>query len=131
MEQNNILEIAKKGFEAWNSALQTRDPEKVSELYRNDCTFMPTFPEKGKEIVGKNGVADYFSHFLLKLPYGKIIREEIKEISEGIIRHSGLYDFEIGEEGNRTIVHAKFIFEWKKENEQWKILFHGSFPMSN
>lgn len=125
----NSLEIVHQNFNSWNEALQTRNPEKVAELYRDDCTFMPTFPEEGKEIVGKEGVADYFSHFLLKHPRGIIIKEEVTQISEKVFRHNGLYDFEIGEDGKREIAHAIFIFEWKEENGEYGILFHGSFPM--
>lgn len=125
------LNIFNNFFRKWNNALQTRNPEKVDELYLDDCLFMPTFPEKGKEIVRKDGVADYFSHFLLKKPLGSIVRVEIQNVSDDIIKYSGLYNFEVGEENNRTISPAKFIFDLKKENEQWRILFHGSFPMSN
>lgn len=128
-KKENALEIATRNFAIWNEALQTRNPEKVAELYRDDCTFMPTFPEEGKEIVGKDGVADYFSHFLLMLPLGVVIRGTVTQVSENVIRYNGLYDFEISEEGKRTIAHAKFIFEWKEENGKYGILFHGSFPI--
>jgi len=125
----DIDKIFEDFFMKWNDSLQTKDPEKVSALYRDDCLFMPTFPEKGKEIVKKDGVSNYFSHFLLKNPFGRIVKVETQIVSNDVIKYAGLYDFEVGEEGSRTVAHAKFIFELKKENDEWKILFHGSFPI--
>lgn len=130
MEQKpNLQEIAKKNFETWNNALQTKSPEEVAKLYRDDCVFLPTFPEEGKEVVGKSGVADYFEHFLKKFPFGVIMEEEVRGIDENSLFHAGRYNFEVGPENNRTIAKAKFTFIWKKDENGWKIFLHDSSPV--
>jgi uncharacterized protein (TIGR02246 family) len=125
-----ISKITKENFEMWNDAIQTKDPVRVSKIYREDCLFLPTFPQKGKEIVSKNGVGDYFNHFLLKSPKGTIIEESSRSCGLDVIIHAGKYDFEIGPDGDRSIVHAKFTFIWKLEDNEWKILLHDSSPLN-
>ena len=127
--EKSILELAREQFKTWNDALQTKNPAEVAKLYRDDCLLLPTFPEDGKEAVGKEGVKDYFDHFLTKSPIGIIITEEVKEKAKNLIKYSGKYDFEVGLNGKREIIHAEYIFIWKKENEKWGIIFHYSAPL--
>jgi len=131
-KKEGVLEIVKKNFESWNNALQTRNPEEVAKLYREDCVFLPTFPEKGKELVTKDGVSDYFEHFLKKLPSGIVVADEVRELSKDLVSHAGKYNFEVGPADNRTISNAKFTFIWKKdENGNWGILLHDSSPLNS
>lgn len=127
--QNNIehietaLDIAHQNFSLWNETLQSRDPEKVAELYVENASFLPTLQTIKN---GRGGAAEYFVHFLEKNPFGSIIEETVQQISEEIIVHSGLYDFEIGPENERSVAHARFTFVWQRMNNEWKILHHHS-----
>jgi len=78
--KQNFLEIAHENFERWNEALQTKDAKKVAELYAEDNTFLPTM--SGDFKFGQKGAEDYFEHFLLKNPFGKIVTEKIQPLGE-------------------------------------------------
>jgi len=123
--KQNFLEIAHENFQRWNDSLQTRDAKKVAELYSEDNTFHPTMSGDFKS--GQKGAEDYFKHFLLKNPFGKIIEEKIQPLGEDSYLHSGLYDFEIGPVETRVVTEARFTYVWQKDkNGEWKILHHHS-----
>ncbi len=117
------LDIARGNFEKWNEALQSKDPAIVSALYTESASFLPTME------VTKSGRAEaeqYFVHFLDKLPLGTITEDTVQQITNDTIVHSGLYDFELGPENNRSIAHARFTFVWTQIDGSWKILHHHS-----
>jgi len=121
----NFLDIAKANFEKWNAALQTKSPAKVAELYSDDCTFLPTLSPEFKH--GKKEAELYFEHFLKKNPAGKIVDEKIQKLGEESYLHSGLYNFEIDQDGARVNVDARFTCVWRKlEGGSWNIIHHHS-----
>ena len=121
----NVLETAKKNFNAWNEALQTKDPKKVAELYTNDSTFLPTMSGEFKS--GQHGAEEYFEHFLLKNPFGKVVEEKAQVLDPECYIHSGLYNFEVGPSDKREIAEARFTYVWKKDKDgNWKIINHHS-----
>lgn len=121
----NFNQIAAKNFQRWNDSLQIGDPKKVAEIYADDATFLPTVSGDFKR--GPNGAGDYFKHFLEKKPKGEIIESVVQKIDERHYLHSGMYDFEVGPLNNRTTLHARFTFLWKRaENGDWKISHHHS-----
>lgn len=123
--EQNFLEIARENFQMWNEALQTKDAKKVSLLYSEDNTFHPTMSGDFKS--GQKDAEDYFEHFLLKNPFGKIVEEKVQSLGENSYLHSGLYNFEIGPAEKREIVEARFTFVWQKDKDgQWKIIHHHS-----
>lgn len=137
MEQ--IRKIVQQNFSRWNDALKTRDPKKVTALYAKDATFLPTVSGEFKK--GKKGVKEYFEHFLKKNPLGKIVDEKIQILGADCYLHSGLYNFELVEEGesrnnlgtapwpkgNRKLLEARFSFVWRKNKRgKWEIIHHHS-----
>ena len=123
--EQNFLEIARENFQMWNEALQTKDAKKVSLLYSEDNTFHPTMSGDFKS--GQKDAEDYFEHFLLKNPFGKIVEEKVQSLGENSYLNSGLYNFEIGPAEKREIVEARFTFVWQKDKDgQWKIIHHHS-----
>ena len=76
--EQNFLEIARENFQMWNEALQTKDAKKVSLLYSEDNTFHPTMSGDFKS--GQKDAEDYFEHFLLKNPFGKIVEEKVQSL---------------------------------------------------
>ena len=120
-----IKEIAQENFKRWNEALLTKDPKKVAELYAKNNTFLPTLSPDFKK--GNDEAEEYFIHFLEKNPKGEIKEEAIQLMGENFYLHSGMYDFEVGDEGAKSIVEARFSFVWEKENNgEWKIIHHHS-----
>ncbi len=123
---HNTSEIAKEIFTKWNETLQTKDKQKVAEMYSEDATFLPTL--NGELKVGISGAIGYFEHFLQKNPFGTIVESVTQESADGdTIIYSGLYDFEIGPEDNREVANARFTYVFQKnENDEWKIIHHHS-----
>lgn len=133
MENNNQQEggemalekIAKENFVLWADTLLTKDPKKVAELYSNDATFLPTMSPDFKH--GELEAQDYFKHFLEKDPEGMVIQDEVQPLGQGAYLHSGMYNFEVGKNGDRSVVEARFSFAWRKETDgKWKIIHHHS-----
>lgn len=117
--------IATKNFARWNNALQSRDAKKVTELYFPDATFLPTC---SSEFLNEDCETEqYFKYFLKKNPIGKIVSEKVQVLSPSIYLHSGLYNFKIGEVGDRHTIEARFTFLWiLDEQGVWKISHHHS-----
>ena len=51
-------------FDGWNKALQTGDPEKVTNRYADDAVLLPTVSNKIR--TNHAEIEDYFHHFLEK-----------------------------------------------------------------
>lgn len=123
--EQKIHEIASTNFSQWNSALQTGDAKKVASLYSPESTFLPTVSDKF--IRGQEEAEGYFEHFLEKNPTGEIIDETVRVISPDSYLHSGMYNFEVGQEDKRETLEARFSFIWKKDEAgQWQIIHHHS-----
>ncbi|MFH0837707.1 MAG: SgcJ/EcaC family oxidoreductase [Patescibacteria group bacterium] len=117
--------VVRQNFAMWNDALLTRDPKKVAELYTPDCTFLPTVSGEFKK--GHSGAEAYFRHFLEKNPNGVIVDDEVQELGSDCYLHSGIYNFEVGPDNNRSVVEARFSYVWKKDKKgDWRIAHHHS-----
>lgn len=117
--------VVDENFKKWNDALQTKDPQKVAELYAENATFLPTVSGEFKK--GQSGAEEYFKHFLEKNPAGEIIQEEAQILGDDCYLHSGMYNFEIGPDDNRQVIEARFSFVWKRDDQgEWKIVHHHS-----
>jgi len=117
------MTIAQQNTSLWLETLLTKDPQKMANLYSENATFLPTLSADFK--IGRQGVVEYFTHFLAKNPTGKIIKEGVQKIDENNYIHSGFYDFII----NSQIISARFTFVWQKINDSWLILHHHSSLM--
>lgn len=121
----NYSQIATENFARWNDALRSRGPQKVAELYSSEATFLPTLSPKFMN--GNDETEEYFKNFLKKNPVGKIVLEKVQILSSVSYLHSGLYNFQIDEAGDRHIVEARFTFLWTlNEKGIWKIAHHHS-----
>ena len=118
--------IAKELFDKWNNLLQTKNKNKVVEMYSEDATFLPTLSGKLKR--GIKGAIEYFEHFLTKNPQGTIIESVVQESNDkGTIIYSGLYDFEVGVDDARESIRARFTYVFQKNlKNEWKIIHHHS-----
>lgn len=125
VDMGKYSHIATKNFARWNNALQSRDAKKVAELYFSDATFLPTVSPKF--LNGNDEAEQYFKYFLKKNPIGKIVSEKVQVLSPSRYLHSGLYNFQIDEAGDRHIVEARFTFLWTLDEQGiWKIAHHHS-----
>jgi len=110
-------------FVLWNKALQTGNPDKVVACYAPDAILLPTVSAKVRH--NHDEIRDYFVHFLLKQPYGRITEQNIR-IYDTIAINSGLYTFTLTADGVKTDVAARFTFVYRKIQDRWLIIEHHS-----
>ncbi len=125
-EGREARELATELFKLWNETLKLVDEEKMAEFYLENCIFLPTLSDKF--VTDKEGVKEYFKHFLEKKPVAEIVEDmAVYSKSGNELNHCGMYNFEVGSEDSRTIVEARFTYIWQKdERGDWKILHHHS-----
>lgn len=125
IEMENIKEVVRRNFEIWAETLKAKDPQKEAILYTENSTFLPTFSPELKR--GVQGAKEYFEHFLLKSPEGKVVDEIIQPLGGSYYLHAGMYDFSVGEDGKKETANARFTYVWEKQpNGKWKVLHHHS-----
>ena len=110
-------------FDEWNNALQTRDPEQVTNLYVGNPILLPTVFNWVRHT--HEEVKDYFAHFLEKNPVETIDESNIHSISQLAI-NSDIYTFTFH---NGTSVQARFTFVYCKDGGRWRITEHHSSQM--
>jgi len=110
-------------FVMWNKALQTGDPDKVVACYDKDAILLPTVSAKVRQSYDE--IRDYFVHFLLKKPSGRITEQNIR-VYDNIATNSGLYTFSLTEDGVQADVAARFTFIYRKYEDGWLIIEHHS-----
>lgn len=74
MEQNTFEQISKENMDLWFKLLKEKNIEEMVELYAEPCSFLPTFSDK--IITDKKGVREYFEHFMVKDPEGKLVSND-------------------------------------------------------
>ena|SRR3990167_9239447 len=123
--QERPEKIAEANFSRWNEALLTRDPQRVAALYAVDATFLPTVSGDFKR--GPAEAEGYFKHFLEKTPSGEIVEGAVQTLGQNCYLHSGMYNFEVGPDDNRSTMEARFSMVWRTdERGEWKIIHHHS-----
>jgi uncharacterized protein (TIGR02246 family) len=118
----NKAEIASL-FETWNSAIQTGDPKKVTDLYRSDAILLPTISNKVRH--NHQEIEDYFVQFQENNPKGEINESNIRNLGTTTI-HSGIYTFTFKDDSK---VKARFTFVYQWNGQDWKIIEHHSSQM--
>jgi hypothetical protein len=88
-------------------------------------SFLPTVSPK--HIKSGDLTEDYFKDFVQKNPFGTITDDSVQMYDGGeAYLHTGMYVFELGDDGNRVPVGARFSYMWRREAGAWKISHHHS-----
>ncbi|MDX3246598.1 SgcJ/EcaC family oxidoreductase [Streptomyces sp. ME18-1-4] len=116
-------------FDGWNAALQTGDPEIVADRYAKDAVLLPTLSNKVR--ADHAGIVDYMEHFLQNKPVGKKIETHINVLDSNSALDSGVYQFTLTDKatGKKSVVEARYTYEYEKRGGQWKIVNHHSSAM--
>ncbi|MES5819564.1 SgcJ/EcaC family oxidoreductase [Streptomyces sp. RG80] len=116
-------------FDGWNKSLQTGDPEIVTERYADDAVLLPTVSNKVR--TDHAGIEDYFEHFLLNKPVGKKIETHINILDRNSALDAGVYQFTLTnpDTGAKSVVKARYTYEYEKRDGEWKIVNHHSSVM--
>jgi len=110
-------------FNEWNSALASRDADRVIELYEEQGLLLPTLSDKVRS--NRMEMKDYFVDFLTGAPQAKINESNIK-MSGDLAVNSGVYTFTFS---NRPSVKARFTFVYQWNGRRWMIAQHHSSQM--
>ena len=118
-------EIVESNSLTWKNVLESKDLEKIVGLYSSKkVSFLPTFSDQ--LITDLKGVEGYFAHFFEQNPKVTFEENGFNFSSENSYTHVGMYAFEVNAKGARKVVHARFTYDWVKENGEWKIVHHHS-----
>lgn len=110
-------------FDRWNNSLKTGDPKKVSANYAAHSVLLPTLSNTPR--LTPAAKEDYFTHFLVGKPVGKIDSRTI-QIDCNMAFDAGLYTFTFGD-GRE--VKARYTYTYKWDGGQWFITSHHSSAM--
>lgn len=117
------IQDVEKQFEKWNDAIQTGNPDAVVACYGSDAILVPTLSGKVRHTAAE--IRDYFVHFLVKKPVGKIVEQNIR-IYDDIAINSGLYTFTVADADGTKEVPARFTFVYQKIDGDVRIVEHHS-----
>lgn len=113
-------------FNTWNDALQTNDPDKVVALYAKDAVLLPTLSNRPHTT--PTSIRNYFVTFLQKHPHGTI-DERVIRIGCDWATDTGLYTFNLTENGQSKQVQARYSFIYEYIDGKWLIVHHHSSMM--
>lgn len=119
-----------KLFDNWNTALQTRDPQKIILLYANSGVLLPTLSNIPR--TNHKELEDYFSYFVKKHPSGKMDDHVIRSGCNWAT-DTGLYTFTLyGDYPNdKETVSARFSYTYEYIDGKWLIISHHSSLLPN
>ena len=113
-------------FDRWNTSLKTLDPDAVTANYSDDAVLLPTVSNTPR--LNHAEIRDYFVHFLLKHPEGKIDSRTIK-LGCNTAMDMGVYTFKLKDSKATKSVQARYTFQYVIENGKWVIEHHHSSAM--
>ncbi|MGA9852725.1 MAG: SgcJ/EcaC family oxidoreductase [Gammaproteobacteria bacterium] len=117
-----------KQFDVWNNALKTGKAEQVAALYcEPGGVLIPTLSNRVRS--NRAEIADYFEHFLLLKPSGRINESYIRILGPGMAINSGIYTFQLTKAGKPEAVKARYTFVYAKQQGHWCIMEQHSSAM--
>jgi len=123
VDSNVSKEKIRSLLTAWNSSLQSSDPEKVAVNYADDAILLPTMSNKIRH--NHEEIKDYFKHFLKSKIVEHVDEENIRVYGD-IAINSGRYTFNIAKNGKPEQIKARFTFVYRKVGDKWLIIEHHS-----
>lgn len=112
-------------FDRWEAAVETGDAEKVADLYAPDAVLLPTLSPEIRTT--RDGIVDYFEHFLARNPTGEKIRSVVKVLDARSAIDTGLYRFTFhNADGTTASADARYTYVYEKRDGKWWIINHHS-----
>lgn len=108
-------------FERWNQSLQTGKPEVVVKNYAERSILLPTL--SGVNRITKVEKEDYFDHFLVAKPQGRVTERQIT-LGCNMAVDSGIYTFHMGSSGKDVGARYTYTYQW--DGRDWLIVSHHS-----
>ena len=111
--------------EDWMKTICSNNVEAIVFLYKEEAVLLGTLD--GKLRKGRGEIKEYFDFFVNLKPCGKItsiVEEDFGHRRVAVA--NGTYDFELTENGEKTITPARFTFVLERAGTKWKIHSHHS-----
>ena len=111
--------------EEWMETICSNNVENIVSLYKEEAVLMGTLD--GKLRKGHSDIREYFDFFVKLQPCGKITTIEEEDFGHrrmGVA--NGTYDFDLTENGEKTMAPARFTFVLERAGTKWKIHSHHS-----
>jgi uncharacterized protein (TIGR02246 family) len=109
-------------FDQWNLSLASLNPERVTQRYWQDAVLLPTLSNTPRTSSGM--IKEYFEHFLVKHPRGRIDTRTI-QLGCNLAIDMGTYTFALmDEQGHASEVAGRYTFIYQHRGGAWKILHH-------
>ena len=115
--------------EEWMETICSNNVEAIVSLYKEEAVLLGTLD--GKLRKGHSEIKEYFDFFVKLQPCGKItsiVEEDFGHRCMGVA--NGTYDFELSENGEKTLTSARFTFVLERAGTKWKIHSHHSSKQS-
>ena len=109
----------------WMKTICSNNVEAIVSMYKKEAVLLGTLD--GKLRNGHSEIKEYFDFFVKLQPCGKITsiaEEDFGHRRVGVA--NGTYDFELTENGEKTIIPARFTFVLERAGTKWKIHSHHS-----
>ena len=111
--------------EEWMETICSNNIENIVSLYKEEAVLLGTLD--GKLRKGHSDIREYFDFFVKLQPCGKIITIEEKDFGHRCMGvANGTYDFDLTENGEKTVAPARFTFVLEKTGTKWKLHSHHS-----
>ena len=111
-------------FDRWNDSLQSGDSRKVANHYADRSILLPTISNRAR--LTPEEKEDYFHHFLVDRPSGKIDMRHI-ELGCNTAVDAGHYSFTFAKTGETISGRYSYTYRW--DGSQWLITSHHSSIM--
>ena len=111
--------------EKWMETICSNNVATIVSLYKEEAVLLGTLD--GKLRKGHSEIKEYFDFFVKLQPCGKItsiVEEDFGHRRMAVA--NGTYDFELFENGEKTITPARFTFVLERAGTKWKIHSHHS-----
>jgi len=109
------------GIKRWATALETKDPERVTACYTKHAILVPTLSNVIR--TSSETIRQYFDSFLKKEPRCTVTEAYVQTITADTVLYSGTYVFSFVSQANVT---ARFSFVFTKGDDLWHIVSHHS-----
>ena len=111
--------------EKWMETICSNNVATIVSLYKEEAVLLGTLD--GKLRKGHSEIKEYFDFFVKLQPCGKItsiVEEDFGHRRMGVA--NGTYDFDLTENGEKTVAPARFTFVLERTGTKWKIHSHHS-----
>ena len=111
--------------EEWMETVCSNNVEAIVSMYKKEAVLLGTLD--GKLRKGHSEIKEYFVFFVKLQPCGKITSIVEEDFGYGRMAvANGTYDFDLVENGEKTVAPARFTFVLERAGTKWMIQSHHS-----